>query len=33
VKGIEILVLKDFNIVYKKSMVGEWCDILIIRKQ
>ncbi len=33
VKGIEILVLKDFSIVYKKSMVGEWCDILVIHKQ
>ncbi len=31
VKGIEILVLKGFNIiyVYVKSMVEEWCDILV----
>jgi hypothetical protein len=29
-KGIDILVLKGFDIVYVKSMVGEGCDILII---
>jgi hypothetical protein len=33
VNGIDILILKDFNIVYVKSMVGKWCDILIIHKQ
>jgi hypothetical protein len=33
VEGIEILVLKGFNIVYVKSMVGEWCDILVIHRQ
>ncbi len=33
VKGIEILVLKGFNIVYEKSMVGELCGILITHKQ
>jgi len=32
VKGIKILILKGFDIVYVKSMVGEWCDILIIHK-
>jgi len=32
-KGIEILVLKGFDIVYVKSMVGKWCDTLIIHKQ
>ncbi len=32
-EGIEILVLKGFNIVYVKSMVGEWCDILVIHRQ
>ncbi len=31
-KGIEILVLKGFGIVYMKSMVGKWCDILIIHR-
>ncbi len=31
-KGIEILILKGFSVVYVKSMVGEWCDILIIHK-
>jgi hypothetical protein len=31
-KGIKILVLKGFDIVYVyvKSLVEEWCDILII---
>jgi hypothetical protein len=35
VKGIEIFVLKDFGIIYMcvKSMVGEWCGILVIHKQ
>jgi hypothetical protein len=33
VKGIEILILKGFNIVYEKSMVGELCGILITHKQ
>jgi hypothetical protein len=33
VKGIEILVLKGFGIVYVKSMVREWCDIRIIHRQ
>ncbi len=30
-KGIEIFVLKSFNIVYVcvKSMVREWCGILV----
>ncbi len=32
-KGIKILVFKSFNIVFVKSMVGEWCEILIIHKQ
>jgi hypothetical protein len=29
-KKIEILVLKGFGIIYVKSMVGKWCDILVI---
>jgi len=35
VKGIEILILNFFCIVYKfvKSMVGDWCDIIIIHKK
>jgi hypothetical protein len=33
VKTIEIFVLKGFGIVYVKSMVGIWCDILIIHRQ
>ncbi len=33
VKGIEILVLNFFDIVYEKSMVGKWCGILIIHRQ
>jgi hypothetical protein len=35
VKGIEILILKGFDIVYVyvKSMVKKWCDILVIYKQ
>jgi hypothetical protein len=33
VKGIEILILKGFGIVYVKSMVRKWCDILVIHKQ
>jgi hypothetical protein len=34
-KGIKILVLKFFDIVYVcvKSMVREWCDILFIHKK
>ncbi len=34
-KGIEIFVLKSFNIIYVcvKSMVGEWCGILVINKK
>ncbi len=28
-KGIEIFVLKGFGIIYVKSMVGEWCGILV----
>jgi hypothetical protein len=32
-KGIKILVLKSFNIVFVKFMVGEWCEILIIHKK
>jgi len=27
VKRIKIFVLKGFDIVYVKSMVGKWCDI------
>jgi hypothetical protein len=33
VKGIEILILKFFDIVYEKSMIQEWCGILVIHKQ
>ncbi len=32
VKGIRILVLKGFGIVFVKSMVKEWCDILVMYK-
>jgi hypothetical protein len=32
VKGIENLVLKSFGVVYLKSIVGEWCGILIIHE-
>jgi hypothetical protein len=32
VKGIEILVLKGFGVVYVKFMVREWCGILVIHK-
>ncbi len=34
-KGIEIFVLKSFSIIYVcvKSMVGEWCGILVINKK
>jgi hypothetical protein len=32
-KGIEILILKDFGVVYVKFMVGEWCAILVINRQ
>jgi hypothetical protein len=27
------LILKGFGVVYVKSMVREWCDILVIHKQ
>jgi hypothetical protein len=33
VKGIKILVLKGIGVIYVKSMVGEWCEILVIHKQ
>jgi hypothetical protein len=33
VKGIEILVLKNFGIVYKKSMVRKWSGILVIHRK
>jgi hypothetical protein len=33
IKVIEILILKGFGIVYEKSMVREWCDILVIHRQ
>jgi hypothetical protein len=33
VKGINILILKGFCMVYVKFMVGEWCAILVIHKQ
>jgi hypothetical protein len=33
VKGIEILILKKFDIVYKKIMIEKWCGILLIHKQ
>jgi hypothetical protein len=33
VKGIEIMVLKAFGVVYVKFMVGEWCGILVIHRQ
>jgi len=29
----ELKVFKSFNIIFVKSMVGEWCEILIIHKQ
>jgi hypothetical protein len=29
VKEIKILILKGFGIVYVKSIVGEWCGILV----
>jgi hypothetical protein len=32
VNGIEILILKGFGIVYVKSMVKEWCGILVIHR-
>jgi hypothetical protein len=32
VKGIKILVLKGFSIVYEKSMVGGWYGTLVIHK-
>jgi hypothetical protein len=35
VKGIEILIFKGFGIVYDyvKSMVGEWCGIIITHRK
>ncbi len=33
VKRIKILVLKGFGVVYVKSMVKEWCGILVIHRQ
>jgi hypothetical protein len=35
VKGIEILIFKDFCTIYEsvKSMVGEWCGIIVIHKK
>jgi hypothetical protein len=33
VKGIEILILKDFGIGYVKSIVRKWCGILVIHRQ
>ncbi len=33
VKGIEILVLKGFGVVYIKFMVGKWCGILVMHRQ
>jgi len=33
VKGLEILVLKGFGVVYMKSMIGKWCGLLIIHRQ
>jgi len=32
-KGIEILILKGFSVIYVKSMVREWCGILVIHRQ
>jgi hypothetical protein len=32
-KGIKILILKGFGVVYVKFMVGEWCDILVIHRK
>jgi len=32
-KGIEIFVLKGFGIIYVKSMVREWCGILVIYRK
>jgi len=33
VKKFDIFVLKGFSIIYVKSMVGEWCGILVIHKE
>jgi len=33
VKGIDILILKIFGIIYVKSMVRKWCGILVIYTQ
>jgi hypothetical protein len=33
VKGIDISILKGFGVIYMKSMVREWCDIVVIHKQ
>jgi len=32
VKGIQILVLKGFGVLYEKSMVGKWCGILVMHR-
>jgi hypothetical protein len=32
-KKIEILILKGFNIIYVKFMIGEWCDLLVIHRK
>jgi len=35
VKGIEILIFKDFCIVYEcvKFIVGKWCGMIVIHKK
>jgi hypothetical protein len=33
VKGIKILILKGFSVVYVYFMVEEWCGILVIHRQ
>ncbi len=32
-KKIEILVLKNFSIIYEKSMIEKWCEILVTHRQ
>jgi hypothetical protein len=32
VKGIDIFVLKGFDIDYVEFMIGKWCGILVIHK-
>jgi hypothetical protein len=32
-KGIDILILKGFGIIYEKFMIGRWCGMLVIYKQ